>query len=341
MSTMISTARTAGKALLLFAILILQPVNADVLVLKNGDRITGEIKQIWDNEITIEPEYSDEFEVDLPAVDHIISEREFEIDMKDGREIVATFPGENQDGEQLIDVDGQQLAVELGEFLELDEPEDYYDWETNIDFSSTVNSGNTDSHNIQLRGDAMFKHGDHRHSAEARFLREEQSDIPTKEQDIFRYGYNWLFNDPWFLAANASYEKDPIIELDHRLIASVGIGRDIWNTPQRLLNVSLGAGFQDENIGMMSETSSVATWALRFRYDLFRGDMEVFHNQDFSTTIDGRSNTNYRTSTGLRYEITDLLYANFTVNFDYQTDPVPGIEKEDVSVLMGFGAEFD
>jgi hypothetical protein len=39
--------------------------NADVLVLKNGDRITGEISRIWDSEVTIEPEYSDEF--GLPA----------------------------------------------------------------------------------------------------------------------------------------------------------------------------------------------------------------------------------------------------------------------------------
>ena len=38
--------------------------SADLLVLKNGDRITGDIKAIWDNEITIEPTYSDEFDVD-------------------------------------------------------------------------------------------------------------------------------------------------------------------------------------------------------------------------------------------------------------------------------------
>lgn len=41
-----------------------------MLVLKNGDRITDDIKRIWDSEITIEPEYSDEFNVDVPTVDY-------------------------------------------------------------------------------------------------------------------------------------------------------------------------------------------------------------------------------------------------------------------------------
>ena len=53
-------------ALTLLCVLLTQVVQAkDVLVLKNGDRITGEISRIWDNEVTIEPEYSDEFQVDL------------------------------------------------------------------------------------------------------------------------------------------------------------------------------------------------------------------------------------------------------------------------------------
>ena len=67
--------------------LIGQTKSADVLVLTNGDRITGEITRIWDAEITIEPEYSDEFNVDIPAVACIESEREFEIDLGDHRHI--------------------------------------------------------------------------------------------------------------------------------------------------------------------------------------------------------------------------------------------------------------
>jgi len=70
-------------------ILVSAAVNADILYLKSGDRITGEIKRIWDDEVMIEPEYSDEFAVDLPLVERIESDREFEIEMPDGTEVVG------------------------------------------------------------------------------------------------------------------------------------------------------------------------------------------------------------------------------------------------------------
>ena len=39
-----------------------------MLVLKNGDRITDELKRIWDNKILIKPEYLDEFKVDVSVL---------------------------------------------------------------------------------------------------------------------------------------------------------------------------------------------------------------------------------------------------------------------------------
>jgi hypothetical protein len=37
--------------------------NAGVLAFKNGTRITRAIKQVWDEQISIEPSYADEFNV--------------------------------------------------------------------------------------------------------------------------------------------------------------------------------------------------------------------------------------------------------------------------------------
>ena len=150
-----------------------------------------------------------------------------------------------------------------------------------------------------------------------------------------------MFNDPWFFAANASHERDPIIELDSRLIVSAGIGRDIFNTPRKFLTIQLGAGAQSEDIGNQSEDSSVAVWSLRYRHDFLNGDFEVFHNHSITENISGRDNTSIKTSTGVRYEITDLLYANATVNWDYESEPADLAEKEDMTLLLGVGLEFE
>jgi putative salt-induced outer membrane protein YdiY len=314
----------------------------DVLVLKNGDRITGEIDRIWDAEITIETEYSDKFDVDVPDVAYIESKREFEIDLADGRKLVVTFPGADAEGNQIIKTGSGTESVSLGQLHELDEPEDYYDWESHVDMSGDIKMGNTESRNTKLRADTTFKFGDHRHIGDITFFNEELAGVTTKDQNIFNYNYNWLFSEPWFFSALGTFERDPIIQLDSRFTASAGIGRDIWNTPRRTLNFQLGAGFRAEEIGDASESSAVATWVLRFRHDFIGDDLEIFHDHFIVSNLSGRTNTSFRTSTGVRYEITDLLYANFSIDFDYETHPADDtIQNEDIVMLFGLGLEFE
>lgn len=329
-----------SKTLVLATLLATQLVSADVLVLKNGDRITGDIKRIWDSEITIEPDYSDEFSVDVPAVDHIQSEREFEIELEDGTSLLAELDGADSDGNQIVRAGEETLAIPLAELLELDEPEKDFDWESNVEFSAALNSGNTDSVNTKLRADTTVKLSDHRHIGEIIFVREEQDSETTKDQELFKYNYNWLFRDPWFFSAQLSLERDPIIELESRVILSAGMGRDIWNTPRRAMSVQLGAGAQTEEIGMLSTESTVLVWSLRYRQEFFQEDLELYHNHSITSNVSGRTNTSYKTTTGLRYEITDLLFASLSVDFDYETEPVDVAENEDVALLAGFGLEF-
>ena len=49
----------------------------------------------------------------------------------------------------------------------------------------------------------------------------------------------------------------------------------------------------------------------------------------------------FETSTGVRYEITDDLYANFQVDFNYETDPASGADNEDITYLIGVGIDLD
>ena len=321
--------------------LVAQAKTADVVVLKNGDRITGEISRIWDEEITIEPGYSDEFNIDVPAVAYIESEREFEIELADGRELVVTFPGADAEGNQIIKTGGETEILPFSNMLELDEPEDYYDWESLVDLSGDLKKGNTDSRNTKLRAASSLKLGDHRHIGEFNLYREIVAGVTTKDQTIVNYNYNWLFSEPWFFSALTTFESDPIIQLDSRVTVSAGIGLDVWNTADRSLNVQLGVGARKEEIGNESGTSSVATWVLRYSQDFFSDDLTLYHQHSIIPTINGRENTSFRTTTGLRYEITDLLYANISLDYDYETEPADAATRsEDLVLLFGLGLEF-
>jgi len=221
-----------------------------------------------------------------------------------------------------------------------------------------------------LRGHAMTKLGDHRNLLDLTLANERQTvktidppgsgivvevDEETKDQTLLKYTYNWLFNDPWFLGGFVSYERDPIKDLESRYILAAVLGTDIWDTPDRLLSIQFGLGYQDEKQTSASavgaddaDSGSVAVWTLRFRYDLLDDDLELYHNDSIVYNIDGRDNTSIKTTTGFRYEITDLFYFNTSLDYDYESEPLQGdlccevpVENDDLTLIMGLGLEFE
>lgn len=47
-------------------------------------------------------------------------------------------------------------------------------------------------------------------------------------------------------------------------------------------------------------------WVLRFRHESFGGDFALFHNHTITDNLSGRTNTIFKTGTGVNDEITDL-----------------------------------
>ena len=110
---------------------------------------------------------------------------------------------------------------------------------------------------------------------------------------------------------------------------------------ERMSDAYAKSFMQQQEIANEDEDSAVAVWQLRYRQDLLGDDLNVFHNHEIISNISGRTNTFVKTSTGVSYEITDLIYTSMSVDFDYETEPAAGTDKEDLALLLGIGVEFD
>lgn len=336
--------------ILLVSLILITPVSyAGQIVMKNGDVITADIKRIWDKDVTIKPAYADEFTIDLGAVDHFKSDREFEIELADGRDVKARLVGGGA-GTQMLKVDGETTEVSVMQLIELDEPEDDFDWGSNVDLNSVVNTGNTANVSAKLQLRTNLKTGDHRHIGSFSAAREEQNSVTVKDQDRVDYSYNWSFRDPWFAALNVAGERDPVRDLNYRATFGGGIGYNFWDDASRFFQIQAAVGYLTEEfdtrdpntgdvIGKESNDGTIAGWLLRFRYRLIK-DLTIFHDHTAITNVSGRSNNIFQSQTGVRYEITDSLYANFEFDVDYESDPSTGNKSTDTTTVLGLGLEF-
>jgi len=332
--------RAALACLVLASILLPALAAADKLVMKNGDVITGSISKITDGEVYIEPSYADEFAVSLGEVASIENDKILEIVLKDGSELEGQFAGTDAEGSQVMVVEGSSRSVGLGDLEEAEEPADWYDRVSHVDVNITINDGNTDSQNTLLFADTRLKLGDHRHLADLTVRRDETDNVTTKKQDLFRYEYNWMFNEPWYTGVTASYERDPIRELDHRYSIAAIVGRDLIDNAHSFMTFSVGAGYSEEKIAGVAESGAVAIWRLIYEHDFLGGDLSFFHNDTITYQLYDVNNTILKTNTGFRYDIIDDVYASVSLRYDYETDPALGAENDDTTLVIGVGAEF-
>lgn len=313
---------------------------ADVIYMKNGDRITGEIKQVWDDSIDIEPSYTDTYSIDLVDVESFETDGEFDLELEDGRDGDFLITRSVAPGEIVIAADGSTETLSLTNLRRLSEIEDFFEWDAKLDANQSFSEGNNDSYIGNFNGELELKWGDHRTLYTASNTTEEVEEVTTKDQTRFNASYNYLFGENWFLAANLSWEEDPIALLDSRVSVNPGIGYDIFDNPGLVLNVQLGAGYQTEDIDNTTDESMILDWRLRYSQDFFGGDVELFHNHQIYQTMQGRENTVLNTQTGLRYDITDDIFLNTQLNYDFDSAPAGDTEKEDLTFVVGAGISF-
>jgi len=322
------------------------PAHADVITMENGDRITAEVKRIWDNELYIEPEYGDEFSVDLDAVASIDSERNFEIELYDDTEIFGQL-SVDQEGQPILVIESEVRPLSPMSIEELDEPEEYFEWEVLSDVSVNVNNGNANNADFLLQADGSVKFGDRRHGLKFAFERQTQlNDVTgeeetTKEQDSIEYAYSWFFRDPWFLNLNIGWETDPIRDLSRRTTPGIGIGYQLWDDASRDLEFVFGADAVFEVIGGEETESLAPRISSRFSYKFMGGDLTVFNNLDVWTYTSGRPNDVFNSSSGIRYDITDDIYVNIQYDLDRESNPAEGASKTDTTYVLGIGVKLD
>ncbi|MGD8347461.1 MAG: DUF481 domain-containing protein [Lysobacterales bacterium] len=333
-----------GKHIMLTTLMVVfiplsTSLSADQVKMSNGDIITGTVTKIEDGKVFIDPAYADEFAVDVAEVASIEAEQTFDIVLEDGSEKPAKFD-HGDDGMQTLVIEGQRRNVSMADVTLAVPPKPWYERTSKIEANLTWNSGNTDSQNNLIFADTQLRLGDHRHGGNLTFARDKTGDVYTKKQDLLNYSYNFMIADPWYLGATATYERDPIKDLDHRYQLGAIIGRDLINDDRRFLSINAGVGYSEEQYDGVTESGATGLWDLRYTHDFRDGSVAFFHNHNISQHFYGEDNLIFKSNTGFNFDIIDGIYTSISLRYDYETEPPEGNENEDTTLAVGVGARF-
>jgi putative salt-induced outer membrane protein YdiY len=315
---------------------------ADVVHMKNGDRLTGKLDGIAGQRLILETDYSDNIAVSLSSVLTVETDGPFELKLKggdraSGRLVVA-------DGGQAIAVDGQQpqpLVLDqvrtAGQkrlaLLDLGR-----DWTSRAVLSAAVSTGNseTDAYNALIESKLTRNKSEHFLSL---VISEEDADgETTKDQLDLDYGYKRFVGEKWFGAGNFEYFQDGLKEVDYRITAGGGVGYQFWDNSFGALSAELGASLVVEELAGESEENPAARWALKYNRHLWSKRVEAFHSHSL-LVIPNRGEV-IESSTGIRMALNHRLETDLRVDVDHETEPPEGSKKTDVTYALGIGVKF-
>ncbi len=311
----------------LFLGLLSFTVEAGTLVLGNGDRISGDLIGIYDEQVHWQSDLMGEVVVGQVDVLSIDSESDFRIVLDANREL-TNCQLKSADAQQQF-LNCEQGMVELNSWRlvqrvsarPLSEP-DSWRHKGNIVVAGSDSDGNNEESTLQLDARVELRKGPVRHIATAHYDRTSSADIKTADDRKVAYQFDYFISPKWFFNSNVSWEENQFQSLESRALLGAGLGYQFFDTELIRLSVEVGPALLREKYIDDSDREAAA---IRESTDLViklnsRG-LEFFHRNTVLQSFDASDDWRIETETGFGMPIIGALKAQTMFEYDYSNRP--------------------
>jgi hypothetical protein len=247
----------------------------DVIYMKNGDKITGEVKSLQYGQLSVKPDYVlDTVILDWSKVDHIESSQVFSILMENGAQYTGTLAAGSVSGELLIRTENDTLLPnksvvvidELGTSL-------LKRLKGNIDAGLTLQRSNSQKNliinsGISYQSENRFFHLD----ANSQFTSQKETNN-TSQQNLSTGFYSRIHKTDWYHGGLVNLLSSSEQKIDLRSTLGYGLLRRFVSTNRNSLFGLVGLTYTLEkdspNEGPTRNPSSLDA-ALALQYSNFR-----------------------------------------------------------------------
>lgn len=328
---------------------------ADQVGLKNGDRLTGALVKFEGDTLTLKSDLAGEVKIQWDAVERITSDRPVYVTSKDGRVLVGTLA--TTDGHievQTADAGKVALARDAIQLIRSKEEQAAYEaelarqrraaWSGSADAGLSATRGNADTLVIGLGSQAARTTRTDKLSfyAASLFARNGTSGVSVTTAEAIRGGarYDRNISDRLFGFVLTDLERDKFQRLDLRLVFGGGLGYHARRSARTRLDLFGGGSYDREKFSTgLTRNSAEALAGEELSYKLSENttlaqravlypNLSEFGEYRFAFDLTGVT------------KLTGQLGLQATVSDRFQSDPLPGVKKNDLLLTTGLRVTF-
>ena len=334
--------------LILLASLMFGKSKDDVVVMKNGDRFTGEIKSLQHGELLFKASYMTEsVHLDWKRVERLESTDSYVITLTNGTRIEGSIDRVRSSDINSIQTgdseSGERVQQEKVIAIQQNEVNFWNQFTGSINYGFSFTSANsstssslgadlaryTSKNSVQISTSSQF---------------DSQSKAKSANRFTFDSQYGRMLSRTWFAAGIFSLLKSNQQDLNLRSTYGSGMGRKLFQTDKTSLTALAGGVYTHESYFAQAGTEPIhnnaeALLALRFYTFRFR-TMDVNSSLSVFPSLSDQGRLRFSSQSNLSFELVRNFYWGFQLYDNYDSRPPVNAPKNDLGITTSVGWKF-
>ena len=316
----------------------------DRITLKNGDVITGNIKELDRGKLRFKTLTMDTVFVNWVDIESIDSNKYLRIEQVDGTFHYGVVQKADLSAELVIKDHGQEVEVpilDVSAIQPIRVKQSFWrrlegDLSAGIDFKSA-----TEILLINLSSNMRFREEKYELGFSANWNETSHNEDNNSSRADISGTYTKFLRNRWFWQGLAGLERNEELGLNKRVLAGATAGRYLIQSPTlRLeLNAGLVGNWEDREDGTSQSAEGLISSSLEvFRHTLPVTRLSANINVFPGITESGRMRVN--TNISLRNEVVRSVFWDLTFFSNFDNRPPEGSSEEDYGIVTSIGATF-
>lgn len=317
-------------------------VSADEVILHNGDRLTGNIKQMDKGILILETDYSDPIEIQQAKIKSISTDFPAEVRLSSG-EVLKGKLRSHEDNRLSVEANEERVEVSVAweRISALNPPPAQPSrWQGNVAVGASLQTGNTDRISATIGVDFMRKALRDRYNLRFIYNYAEDDDEVIARNIFGALKYDYFFTTAFYGFLAMELLSDEFKDLNLRTIVGPGVGYQLWDDEIKSLLFEAGLSFFSEDLDEGSDDQWITgRMASQIRWKIF--DKIVFTDyllvypslEDIGAfKLRNEAGISSAIGTGWSLKLSNIL--------EHDSDPPVNVEKNDMYWVLGLQYSF-
>jgi len=227
----------------------------DVIVMFNGDHVTGEIKTYATGRLSVETDIGSDLSLKWNRITSITSDKQFEVETTDGTYHYGGLAPSTPPGRLVVVADGQSKELEFLDVVRISPIAQTFwrRWDGSLDLGFNYTQASAIVQ-LNLNANAIFRRPTFAATAALNTFFSSQNGVPSSQRANFSLGYQKFLKDRWLVAGFGGLDRNLDLGINLRVTIGAGYGRYFVQTNRTSFAGLLGLSLDHED--PVSGTSS-------------------------------------------------------------------------------------